>query len=112
MSNKPSRFHPEARKEFREATLWYRDRSPVAPTEFRAAVKAVAQQVVQAPKRWPKYLYGTRRVVMQRFRKRTIIASLRDDKAMRRDWFRHHGGRIRGADPPALLIDVSRVRRA
>jgi toxin ParE1/3/4 len=67
MSNKPSRFHPEARKEFREATLWYRDRSPVAPTEFRAAVKAVAQQVVQAPKRWPKYLYGTRRVVMQRF---------------------------------------------
>ena len=67
MLNKPSRFHPEARKEFQEATRWYRDRSPLAPAEFRAAVKAVVREVVRAPQRWPKYLYGTRRVVLQRF---------------------------------------------
>jgi plasmid stabilization system protein ParE len=67
MSNKPSRFHPEARREFREATRWYRDRSPVAPSEFRAAVKAAVGEIVRAPQRPPKYLYGTRRLVMQRF---------------------------------------------
>jgi len=67
MSNKPSRFHPEARKEFLEATRWYRDRSPVAPVEFRATVKAAVREVVQAPQRHAKYLYGTQRFVMRRF---------------------------------------------
>src|SRR5271156_522168 len=41
MSSKASRFHPKARKEFQEATRWCRDRSPVAPIEFRAAVRGV-----------------------------------------------------------------------
>jgi toxin ParE1/3/4 len=67
MSNKPFRFHPEAREEFRGAARWYRARNVVAAAEFRAAGSAAVREVIQTPQRWPKYLYGTRRVVLQRF---------------------------------------------
>jgi plasmid stabilization system protein ParE len=67
MPSKPFRFHPEAREEFRDAARWYRARNAVAASEFRAAGSAAVREVVRAPQRWPKYLYGTRRVVLQRF---------------------------------------------
>ena len=67
MVSKPFRFHPEAREEFREAALWYRARNVAASSTFRAAGSAAVRDVVRAPRRWPKYLYGTRRVVLQRF---------------------------------------------
>lgn len=67
MSSKRFRFHPEARKEFREAILWYRARNPHVSTEFRIAVSDAVRQVARAPHRWPKYLHGTRRFVLSRF---------------------------------------------
>jgi toxin ParE1/3/4 len=67
MSPKPFRFHPEARKEFREAILWYRARNPNAAIEFRIAVSSSVSQVAEAPRRWPNYLHGTRRFVLDRF---------------------------------------------
>ncbi len=67
MSSKLFRFHPEAREEFREAARWYRARNVVASSQFRAAGSAAVREIVQAPQRWPNYLYETRRVVLQRF---------------------------------------------
>jgi plasmid stabilization system protein ParE len=67
MSTKLFRFHPEAKKEFREAILWYRDRNPNAATEFRVAVSGAVKEVAKTPHRWPKHLHGTRRFVLGRF---------------------------------------------
>jgi len=61
------RFHREASEDFRNAIRWYREHSPKAATEFRRAVSDVFQHIVQAPQRWPEYLYGTRRFVLHRF---------------------------------------------
>ncbi len=35
--------------------------------EFRIAASSAIRLVVEFPQRWPKYLYETRRLVMQRF---------------------------------------------
>ena len=67
MSSKQFRFHPEARKEFREAILWYRDRNPNVATEFRISISDAVRQVARDPHRWLKYLHGTRRFVLGRF---------------------------------------------
>jgi plasmid stabilization system protein ParE len=67
MSPKQFRFHPEARKEFREAILWYRARNRKAAVEFRIAVSDAVRQAAKAPHRWPKHLVGTRRFVLARF---------------------------------------------
>jgi plasmid stabilization system protein ParE len=67
MNNKAFRFHPEARLEFRGSIQWYREQSPPAAVGFRLEVAAVIREILEAPDRWPKYLYGTRRVVLRRF---------------------------------------------
>jgi plasmid stabilization system protein ParE len=67
MSPKQFRFHPEARKEFREAILWYRAKNPNAATEFRITVSDAVRQVARDPRRWPRYLHGTRSFVLDRF---------------------------------------------
>jgi plasmid stabilization system protein ParE len=67
MSSKSFRFHPEAREEFREAVRWYRGRDFLVSTEFRISVSSSIQEIVQAPRRWPNYLYETRRYVLHRF---------------------------------------------
>ena len=61
------RFHPEAKQEFRGSIRWYREQSPPAAVDFRLQVAAVIREILEAPNRWPKYLYGTRRVVLPRF---------------------------------------------
>ena len=67
MKSKLFRFHPEASQDLREAVGWYRSRSPSIAVEFRIAASIVIRQIVQSPNRWPKYLHGTRRFVLQRF---------------------------------------------
>lgn len=67
MSSKPFRFHPAASEEFRESVRWYRARSGIAGTEFRMAVTTAVKEIVEAPRRWPKYIHGTRRFVLGRF---------------------------------------------
>jgi toxin ParE1/3/4 len=61
------RFHPEAREEFRDAARWYRARDRRASSDFRVAVSSAVRVIAEVPQRWPKYLYGTRRLVVQRF---------------------------------------------
>jgi plasmid stabilization system protein ParE len=67
MPSKPFRFHPEAREEFRNAGRWYRARNPIAASEFRLVASVAVREIVQAPQRNTKYLYGTRRLIMLRF---------------------------------------------
>jgi plasmid stabilization system protein ParE len=67
MASSTFRFHPEAREEFRDAVRWYRARDRRASSEFRVAVSSAIRVIAEAPQRWPEYLHGTRRFVMQRF---------------------------------------------
>ena len=67
MKSKQFRFHPDASRDFREAIGWYRSRSPGIAAEFRLTVSDVIRHIVNAPQRWPKYLHGTRRLVLRRF---------------------------------------------
>jgi plasmid stabilization system protein ParE len=67
MGSKPFRFHPEAREEFRDAIRWYHAQNPFVAAEFRLSVSSGIRLITQAPERWPKYLHGTRRFIMQRF---------------------------------------------
>jgi plasmid stabilization system protein ParE len=67
MESNAFRFHPEAKEEFRSAIRWYRDQSTITSTSFRKNVSGAIRQIAEAPKRWPVYLHGTRRFVLQRF---------------------------------------------
>ncbi len=67
MESKLFRFHPEAREDFRDAIRWYRARSIIAPVEFRTTVSNAIRSAAQSPQLWPKYLHGTRRLVLHRF---------------------------------------------
>jgi plasmid stabilization system protein ParE len=67
MGSSAFQFHPEAREEFRGAIRWYRPQSLLASSEFRVVVSAATRVIAEAPQRWPKYLYGTRRFVLPRF---------------------------------------------
>ena len=67
MRSKPFDFHPEAREEFRESIRWYSNESRETSKEFRRAVSDAIRLIAQAPQRWPRYLFSTRRFVMQRF---------------------------------------------
>lgn len=64
---KPGRLHAMARKEIEAADEWYLAHNLDASREFMAEVDAAVEEILQAPHRWAKYLYGTRRFVMQRF---------------------------------------------
>jgi toxin ParE1/3/4 len=65
--SKPYRFHPEASRELEAADDWYFSRNFDASIDFLFEVDAAIASIAHAPHRWPKYLYGTRRLVMQRF---------------------------------------------
>ncbi len=53
--------------EIEAADNWYLARSLDASHGFLVDVDTAVEDILQAPQRWPKYLYGTRRVVLQRF---------------------------------------------
>jgi plasmid stabilization system protein ParE len=54
-------------QEVEAADDWYLAHSRDASEEFLVDVDTAVEEILQAPHRWPKYLYGARRVVMQRF---------------------------------------------
>jgi plasmid stabilization system protein ParE len=64
---KLNRLHALAWEEIEAADEWYLARSSDASQEFMTDVDAAVEEILQSPKRWPKYLYGTRRFVMGRF---------------------------------------------
>jgi toxin ParE1/3/4 len=64
---KAFRFHPLAWEELEAADDWYQSRSFDASLAFLSDLDTASEDILQVPQRWPKYLYGTRRVVLQRF---------------------------------------------
>jgi toxin ParE1/3/4 len=65
--DKPYRFHPEASEEFEAADDWYFAHSADASIDFLTEAETGIEAITQNPHRWPKYLHGTRRFVLQRF---------------------------------------------
>lgn len=65
--DKDYRFHPLAWQELEEADSWYLSHSYEVSLDFLNELYAAAEDIARAPRRWPKYLHGTRRFVMQRF---------------------------------------------
>ncbi len=61
------RFDPEAWLELEAADDWYRQRSPEASVRFLAAIYDGLETIVQSPRRWPRYVHGTRRFILYRF---------------------------------------------
>jgi toxin ParE1/3/4 len=60
-------FHPLAWQELEEADSWYFSHSYEVSLDFLHDLYAAVEDVALAPRRWPVYLHGTRRIVMQRF---------------------------------------------
>jgi toxin ParE1/3/4 len=65
--SKPYRLHPLAWLEIEGGEDWYRQRSSDAAADFASDVGDAIKSIRQAPQRWPKYLHGTRRFVLDRF---------------------------------------------
>jgi len=61
------RLHPLAWQEIEAADDWYLSHSFDASLAFLSDLQAALESISQAPRRWPKYLYGTHRLLMQRF---------------------------------------------
>src|SRR5438874_12865057 len=57
----------EAAADAREAELWYEEHSAQAGDNFVVQLKKGIKKVVEAPLRWPKHKYGTRRYRLDKF---------------------------------------------
>jgi toxin ParE1/3/4 len=60
-------LHPEAVAEAQIAREWYEARSPAAGHLFLAELDRAIESIAEAPRRWAKYRFGTRRYLMRRF---------------------------------------------
>ena len=60
-------LHPEAWLELEAADEWFLSRSVDASIAFLSDVDEGFERISEAPQRWPEYLHGTRRLVLQRF---------------------------------------------
>lgn len=65
--NKRYDLHPEARREIEEAYSWYAERSLDATVGFLTNVDEGLACICENPNRWPKYLYDTRRYILDNF---------------------------------------------
>ena len=57
----------EATADARDAQLWYAQRSADAAANFVIELDKGIEKVVEAPMRWPKHDYGTRRYRLDTF---------------------------------------------
>ena len=60
-------FHPEAVRELRAAFLWYFDRNPIVAQSFQAETEHAVEEVLEDPRRWPKWGNFERKYVFPRF---------------------------------------------
>lgn len=61
------KFHPAARKELREAILFYDERAVGLGREFLDEVNVTIGRICDMPAAWPKLAEGVRRCAMHRF---------------------------------------------
>jgi len=66
-ASKAYRVHPLAWEDIDAADAWYFARSPDAADSFVAEVSLAFATICEAPQRWAKYFYGTRRFLLHRF---------------------------------------------
>jgi plasmid stabilization system protein ParE len=57
-------FHPDAVEELAAACEWYSERSDRAADAFSIELDRAIGQISSAPRRWAKYLHGTRHFVL------------------------------------------------
>lgn len=67
MSKAQANFLPQAVAEARAARQWYGVWSQLASTAFFTELDHEMEQIRETPSRWPPYLEGTRRYLLQRF---------------------------------------------
>ena len=63
----PVEFHPLAESEADAAFRWYRAGSPAAADAFKAELSRTVEAIRLHPPRFPPYLAGTRRGLLDRF---------------------------------------------
>ena len=61
------RFHAAAHAELIEAHRYYWRRSPGAADGFLLELERALDEIAESPGRWPRYVSGTRRLVLRRF---------------------------------------------
>jgi plasmid stabilization system protein ParE len=60
-------LHPGALAEAEKAVAWYAQRNAHAAVAFARAVSHAIDLISESPERWPVYLEGTRRILVERF---------------------------------------------
>jgi plasmid stabilization system protein ParE len=64
---KPLAYHPAARSEMRAAHRWYAKQSTRAADGFYEELLPALDRIHERPRLYPPYLYGTQRVVLDRY---------------------------------------------
>ena len=64
---KPVKFHPYARREASQAYNWYSDRDEMAAERFADELDRAVETVSMSPRRFPEYLLGTQRLLLNNF---------------------------------------------
>jgi plasmid stabilization system protein ParE len=67
MAKLPIEYHPEARLEADDAFDWYLERSVRAAERFYLELEKAHTAIQDLPESWAKYLYGTRRYILNRY---------------------------------------------
>lgn len=67
MSSASVRIHPAALEEAEAATEWYGRRSMRAAGMFLDELDRAIERIGDHPGQFPEYVFGTRRMVLQRF---------------------------------------------
>ena len=67
MKRSAVRFHAVADAEVTETHRYYWERSPAVADGFLLEVERALDEIAESPRRWPAYVAGTRRFVLQRF---------------------------------------------
>jgi toxin ParE1/3/4 len=60
-------LHDQAARDYDAAFDWYLERSAAAAIRFDSAVERGIAEIAQAPQRWPRGSYGTRRYLVRGF---------------------------------------------
>jgi plasmid stabilization system protein ParE len=60
-------FHPDARREFREATAFYESRRPSLGATFSREVEATVERIVEAPEQFGFIEHDVRRCLTRTF---------------------------------------------
>jgi hypothetical protein len=63
----PVLFHPDAETELDRSITFYEERQAGLGVDFQREVLYGVSQIHNAPTRWPRYKYGTRKYLLNRF---------------------------------------------